>query len=178
MYKILDKLNFPLNDLKVIKEYLEQFNNYQVIEEDIKNYTATIKLLCNDEIFKILFLEISDGKWWSIYRYHKDETKFEQIDILSFDEIREDSYNQVIKYATHVEDESNSYINCAGYSYLNGEFSWSWKHIRTIPVSELSKIQYSKNMNLNEMIFLVDERCNNIIKQETTKNDKVLKLTK
>lgn len=176
MYKLLEKLNFPVHDFDVIKEYLEQFKNYEILEENVNNYTGAIKLLCNDEIFKILFLEISDGKWWSIYRYHNDNSKFEQIDILSFDEIRDNKYNQVIKYSAHFEDENYSYLTCSGHSYLNGEFCNSWKQSRTIPVSELPKVQYSKSMNLTELIIMTDRKCNNIIKEEYVENDKVLKL--
>jgi len=180
MDKIMKSLGFPLKDFEVVCEYLNQFRDCKVIFEDIERDNGEVKVLCNDELITVIFIEISFGKWWSIYRYHSDETKYEQIDIIIFDEIRNSKYNQVIKYSGHIEDDKYSYIICSGHSYLNGQFSSSWQESRIVPIDELSKIQYSKNMNLTELICMTDKNSNNIIKKKELKDVKslVLKLDK
>jgi len=131
-----------------IREYLNQFEDNRIISEDIEDDNGEITILCGDELIKILFIIISDRKWYSIYRYDKDEIKYEQIDFIMFNDIKERGYNKIIKYSGHIEDNKYSYIMCSGFSYLDNDVVKSWRQTRVVPVQELQVIQYCKNQNL------------------------------
>lgn len=170
MEEKIKKLDSSLLEIKSIREYLGQFKNYEVIEEDIQNDNGEINILCEGELIRILFINISKGKWWSIYKYHPDGVKYEQIDVITFDVVKENGYNKIIKYSGHIEDDNYSYITCSCFSYLNDEFVSSWKNTRVVPVQDLMAIQYSKSMNLTELIYMTDKRSSNIVKKDDQKN--------
>lgn len=71
-------------------------------------------------------------------------------------------------------------ITCSNFSYLDDKFIKSWKKTRVVPIQDLCEIQYSKDMNLTELICMTDDKSNNIIKKEEQKDLKtlVLKLEK
>lgn len=178
--EIIKKMDSSLLEISAIEEYLNQFKNYKVICEGAKKDYGRINISCNGELISLLFQNIADGKWWSICRYHSNYVKYEQIDVIIFNIIKEEQYDTVIKYSGHIEDDSYSYITCSCFSYLNNEFVSSWKSTRVVPIQDLMKIQYSKNMNLTELICVTDEENCNIIKKEEQENIKtlVLKLEK
>lgn len=180
MIELMKKLDFPLLEVQPVTEYFRQFEKYKIVNEDIEIDNGEIDVLFEDELIKIIFVEISGGKFWSVYRYHSNGMKYEQIDIVTFDEIKDSEYNSVIKFSGHIEDTNYSYITCSGFSYLNSELIKSWKKTRVVPIQDLHEIQYSKNMNLTELILMTDHKNNNIIKKEEQKNIKtlVLKLEK
>lgn len=180
MIQLLKRLDFPLLEMQPIIEYFKQFENYKIIKEDIESDNGEIHVAFQDEQIKIVYTEISEGKFWSIYRYHSNGMKYEQIDAITFDEIKESGYNKVIKFSGHIEDNKYSYITCSGFSYSNSEIIKSWKKTRAVPIQDLQKIQHSKNMNLTELILMTDHKSNNIIKKEEQKDIKthVLKLGK
>lgn len=153
-----------------------KFKKWQIVNEDIEMDNGKIDILSENELMEIIYIKISKGKWWSIYRYHSDGTKYEQIDLLLFDEIKENGYNRVIKFSGHMEDDNYSYITCSGFSYLDNEFIRSWKQTRVVPIQDLCEIQYSKDMNLTELICMADDKSHNIIKKETQKDIKTLVL--
>lgn len=180
MIQVIKKLDSSLLEIKPIMEYLRQFEKWKIVNEDIEVDNGEINILSENEIIKILYLKITRGKFWSIYRYHLDGTKYEQIDSILFDETKENGYNRVIKFSGHVEDENYSYITCSNFSYLDDKFIKSWKKTRVVPIQDLCEIQYSKDMNLTELICMTDDKSNNIIKKEEQKDLKtlVLKLEK
>ena len=180
MVHLINKLDSSLLDIKLVMNYLNQFQEYQIVVEDIKIGNGEIDILSGSELIKILFIKTTDGKWWSIYRYNSKGIKYEQIDVVIDDESSERGYNVVIKYSVHIEDNSYSYITCSCFSYLNRVFVRSWKQTRMVPIEELSKIQYSKDMNLTELVLMTDHKSNSIIKKDKQEDIKplVLKLEK
>lgn len=130
------------------------------------------------ELMKLVYLDISYAKWWSAYREHPDGTRYEQVDVIIYHEIKDHRYyNRVIKYSSHIEDETFSYISCAGFSCFDEEIVSSWQEKRVVPIEDLSKIQYSKKMNLTELIGMTDDKSSHIIKKESLKNQKMLVLS-
>ena len=75
-----------------------------------------------------------------------------------------------------MEDDNYSYITCSCFSYLDNEFIRSWKKTRVVPIQDLYGIQYSKDMNLTELICMTDNKSSNIIKKEEQKDMKTLVL--
>ena len=176
MIQVIKKLDSSLLEIQPIMEYLREFKKWQIVNEDIEVDNGKIDILSENELIEIIYIKISKGKWWSIYRYHSDGTKYEQIDLLLFDEIKENGYNRVIKFSGHMEDDNYSYITCSGFSYLDNEFIRSWKQTRVVPIQDLCEIQYSKDMNLTELICMADDKSYNIIKKEAQKDIKTLVL--
>ena len=180
MKKLIEKMDSSLLDVDPVMEYLEKFQDYEVVEEDIQKDNGEINLQKGEEFIRIVFLNMSSAKWWSVYRYHLDGTKYEQIDTLLYNEHRDDDgdkYNRIIKYSGHIEDEVYSYITCSGFSYLDDEVVSSWIENRVVPIEDLSKIHYCKNMNLTELIGMTDEKSSHIIKKESLTNAKTLRLS-
>lgn len=178
--KKLDNTSSLLN-IKPIIEYLSAFENYEVLETNIDEEMGNISLLCNGEIIAIYFINVKYARWWSIYKYHEDDTIYEQIDAILFNEKQEASYNRMIKFAGHIEDDNYSYLTVSCYSYLDDKFIRSWKHIRKIKIEDLNLVQYSKHMNLTELISLVDHDMKNIevLERHDSRNTKLkLKLEK
>lgn len=178
--QIIKKIDSSLLENQSIMEYLRQFKEYKIINTDIDEDTSEINIISSNELIKIIYIKISSGKWWSIYRYNSDGMKYEQIDSIFFDEVKKNGYNRIIKFSGHMEDDFNSYITCSCFSFLDNEFISSWKKTRVVPIKDLYEIQYSKDMNLTELIFMTDNKSNNIIKKEEQKDIKtlVLKLEK
>jgi len=171
----IQSIYFSLLDIDVIKEYLERFKYSEIINEDIDEDTAEINISSDNELIKFLFIPVIDGVWMSIYRYHLDGTKYEQIDAINFSTTKDKRYNRVIKYSGHIEDDKYSYIMCSGYFYLDDKIVNSWKHSRVVQREELKLIQYSKDMNLTELICMTDMKSTNIVKKEE-ENPKALVL--
>ena len=180
MIQVIKKLDSSLLDFPPVIEYLRQFEKCEIVNEDIKEDNCEVNISSENELIRIIYLKMSTGKWWSIYRYHSDGIKYEQIDAILFDEIKENKYNKIIKFSGHIEDDTYSYITCSSFSFLNNEVIYSWKETRVVPVQDLYKIQYSKDMNLTELVLMTDNKSQNIIKQENQQGIKtlVLKLEK
>lgn len=173
MEQIIRKLNCPLLENEIIIDYLKQFKNYKLISENITQDDAKICILCNDEIIKIILVNIVNGKFLSIYRYNSNKTKYEQIDVVFYNEL-DNGYDKVIKYSAHIEDSDFSYIVCSGFSYLNDEIVKGWKSSRIVPISDLELIQYCDDMNLTELILMTDMKSQNIVKKDMQDNVKKL----
>ena len=180
LIQVIKKIDSSLLENQTIMEYLKQFKKYKTVNEDIETDNGEINIFSENELIKIIYIKISSGKWWSIYRYHLDGTKYEQIDSILFDEVKENEYNRIIKFSGHVEDDNYSYITCSCGSYLDNKLIRSWKKARVVPIQDLYEIQYSKNMNLTELICMTDAKSNNIIRKEEQRDTKtlVLKLAK
>lgn len=180
MIQVIKKLDISLLDFPPVIEYLRQFEKWEIVNEDIKEDNGEVNILSENELIRIIYLKMSTGKWWSIYRYHSDGIKYEQIDAILFDEIKENKYNKIIKFSGHIEDDTYSYVTCSSFSFFNNEVIHSWKETRVVPVQDLCKIQYSKDMNLTELVLMTDNKSQNIIKQENQQDIKtlVLKLEK
>lgn len=176
MEEQIKMLDASLLEIQPIAKYLKQFKNYKIIKVDIQNDNGEIDILAEDETIKLNFLNMNDAKWWSILRHHPDGTRYEQIDIIIYDEIKDDKYNKIIKYSGHIEDDNYSYIVCSSLSYLNDEIIRSWKKSRVVHIEDLKTIQYCKDMNLAELILMTDKESSNIIKKENLENIKTLKL--
>lgn len=181
MTEEIKKLDEELIKVSEIVSYLEQFSNYEVIKEDLQSDNGEIRLICGKELIILIYLKITNGKWWSIYRYHENGIKYEQIDCIMYDQVKDRKYDQVIKYAGHIEDDSYSYIICSSFVYLNQKLktSLSFKKTRVVPIYDLDKIQYTKNMNLTELIIMADKNSN-VVRKKKEENPKnlVLKLEK
>ena len=180
MIQVIKKLDTSLLDFPPVIEYLRQFEKWEIVNEDIKADNGEVNISSENELIRIIYLKMSTGKWWSIYRYHSDGIKYEQIDAILFDEIKENKYNKIIKFSGHIEDDTYSYITCSSFSFLNNEVIYSWKETRVVLVQDVYKIQYSKDMNLTELVLMTDNKSQNIIKQENQQGIKtlVLKLEK
>ena len=180
MIQVIKKLDTSLLDFLPVIEYLRQFKKWKIVNEDIKKGNGEVNILSEHELIRIIYLKMSAGKWWSIYRYHSNGIKYEQIDAILFDEIKENKYNKIIKFSGHIEDDTYSYVTCSSFSFVNNEVIHSWKETRVVPVQDLCKIQYSKDMNLTELVLMTDNKSQNIIKQENQQDIKtlVLKLEK
>ena len=177
MEKLIEKLDPQVLKVDSIRKYLEQFSEYEVVSEDIEQDNGKIIVRIGKELMKLVYLDISYAKWCSIYREHSDGTRYEQVDVIIYNGIRDHRYNRVIKYSSHVEDEGYSYISCSGFSYLDEEIVSNWQEKRVVPIEDLSKIQYSKKMNLTELIGMTDDNSSHIIKKESLKNQKMLVLS-
>ena len=180
MEEKIKNIMLPLLEEQSISQYWKQFQNYEIINKDIEDDNSEITILCDDELIKILFINISYAKWYSIYRYNKDRVKYEQIDFIMYDEVSGKGYNKIIKYSGHVEDDKYSYIMCSSFGYLNNDIVKSWRKTRVVPIGDLQLIQYSKDQNLTELIIMTDGKSKNIIRKDEQKNLKtlVLKLDK
>jgi len=165
MEKLIEKLDPQVLKVDSIRKYLEQFSEYEVVSKDIEQDNGEIIVRIGKELMKLVYLDISYAKWWSIYREHSDGTRYEQVDVIIYNGIRDHRYNRVIKYSSHVEDEGYSYISCSGFSYLDEEIVSNWQEKRVVPIEDLSKIQYSKKMNLTELIGMTDDNSSHIIKK-------------
>ncbi len=175
MIQLIKKLDSSLLEVQPILEYLSQFREYIIASEDVEVDNGEIDILSEGELIKIMFMEINEGKWWSIYRYHSDGMRYEQIDAMIYNRIKEKGYNRVIKFSGHLEDDDYSYITCSGFSLLNNEVVESWKEYRVVPIHDLPKIQYSKSMNLTELICMTDDKSSHILRKENEKNIRVCK---
>lgn len=180
MIQFIEKLNSSLLKVEIVMEYLSQFQNCILVNEDIQYNNGEIHLLSGNEIIKITYVKIIDGNWWSIYRYNEKGIKYEQVDVIIYNNIQKNGHNIVIKFSGHIEDEDYSYLTCSRFSFLDSNFLRSWKNTRVVTLQELPKIQYSNDMNLTELIFMADKVSNNIIKEEKHKNIKplILRLSK
>ena len=114
-------------------------------------------------------------KLWTISTYHLNGFKYEQIDVLIYDKLKES--NLTIKYNSHLEDNKYSYLNSCEYICLDDNILKSWQEKRTVLVNELDEILYNEKMNLNELIMLCDMK-NKAIKKESLKDLLVLKLSR
>jgi len=180
MIQLIKKIDSSLLGIQPIVEYLRQFEKCEIINEDIEVDNSEINILFENELIKILYIKISMGRWLSIYRYHSDGMKYEQTDLMLFDETKKNEYNSIIKFSGHVEDDNYSYITCSCFSYLDNYLIRGWRQARVVPVQDLCEIQYSKDMNLTELICMTDDKSKNIIKKEEQGDIKtlVLKLEK
>lgn len=176
MISLIKTIDPSLLEIQSVFEYLSQFEGYIIKSKDIEPNTGEISAFSKNDFVKIVFLTIIGGKWWSIYRYHSDGTKYEQVDVIMYDEIKKDGYNNVIKFSGHQEDDNCSYITCLGVSLLNNKIIKSWKQYRVVPVQDLPIIQYVKSMNLTELILMTDDKSSDILKKEEEHNLKKLVL--
>jgi len=175
MEDIKKKLDSSILEIGIINEYLKQFEDYKLIYEDIDNNCGEIHISCKDELIKLFLIDISNGKFFSIYRYHSNGVKYEQVDVVIYNDITHNC-DRVIKYSGHVETNDFSYIVCSGFSYLNDKVVKSWKQTRIVPVEDLELIQYSNDMNLTELILMTDRKSSNIIVKNELKNVKKIEL--
>lgn len=177
MKKLIERLNPQVLKVDSVAKHLEQFKEYEVVNEDIQRDNGEIIVRIGEELMRLVFLDMSHAKWWSIYREHPDGIRYEQIDVLIYNETRDHKYNRVIKYSSHIEDEISSYISCSSFLCLDDEVVSSWQEKRVVPIEDLSKIQYSKHMNLTELIRMTDDKSSHIIKKESLKDGKTLILS-
>ena len=175
--RLIEKLDSAVLRVDFITNYLEQFKDYEIIYEEIEEGNGEIVVHTDNDIIKLVFLDIGYAKWWTVYRMHSDGTRYEQVDTLLYNGDLDRNYNCLIKYSAHMEDQRYSYIRCSGHSYLDDQLVQSWQENRVVPVEDLSKIQYCKNMNLTELIGMTDEKSSHIIKKESLKNVKTLVLS-
>ena len=96
----IDKIDTSLLKIKVIKEYIEKIINYELISFDISN--GEVKFLLPYNILEIKYQDLSYTKLWTISTYHLNGFKYEQIDVLIYDKLKES--NLTIKYNSHLED--------------------------------------------------------------------------
>ncbi len=179
METIIKKLNPSLIDIEPVMEYLRQFHKFKITNEDINDTDGEIVLQGQEDKIKIVFVKIEDNKWWSIYRFHSNGIKYEQIDVMIYNQTQPKGHNRIIKYSGHIEENNYSHIMVSSYSYLNDEFVRSRKKVRVVPVEDLEKIQYCEDMNLTELIFMTDKKSSNIIEKEYEENNPLeLKLKK
>ncbi len=176
MIEVIKKLDSSLLEIQPMIDYLRQFEKGKIVSEEIETDNGEVKMLCEEEFIRIIFLKITYGTWWSFYRYHFDGTKYEQVDAILYDKPKENGCNRNIKFSGHIEDNDYSYITCSSFCYFNSDLLWSWKQTRVVPIQDLCKIQYSKSMNLTELVCMTDAKSSNIIKKKEQKNLKVLDL--
>lgn len=79
MIQVIKKLDTSLLDFPPVIEYLRQFEKWEIVNEDIKADNGEVNISSENELIRIIYLKMSTGKWWSIYRYHSDGIKYEQI---------------------------------------------------------------------------------------------------
>ena len=168
----IDKIDTSLLKVKIIKEYIEKIINYELISFDDN---GEVKFLLPYNILEIKYQDLSYTKLWTISKYHLNGFKYEQIDVLIYDKLKES--NLTIKYNSHLEDNEYSYLTSSEYICLDDNILKSWKEKRTILVNELDEILYNERMNLNELIMLCDMK-NKAIKKESLKDLAVLKLSR
>lgn len=174
MRQLIKKLDSSLLEIYPIVEYLSQFEEYTVENENIEKDSGEIIISSENELLNIIFMKIADRKLWNIYRYHQDGIKYQQIDVIIYDKIQKKEYNRVIKFSEHIEDDDYSYITCSCFSLLNDEIIKSWRKHRVVSIQDLPKIQYSKNMSLTELLCMSDDKNIHFIKKEEQKDVKRL----
>ena len=171
----IDKIDTSLLKVKIIKEYIEKIINYELISFDYNKDNGEVKFLLPYNILEIKYQDLSYTKLWTISKYHLNGFKYEQIDVLIYDKLKES--NLTIKYNSHLEDNEYSYLTSSEYICLDDNILKSWEEKRTILVNELDEILYNEKMNLNELIMLCDMK-NKAIKKESLKDLSVLKLSR
>lgn len=176
MIEIIKSLDSSLLEVEALKEYLQKFEKYEILNQTLESDNGEINILYDNESIKLIFINISNGKWWSIYRYHSDGTKYEQIDIMTYEKAKERGHNRVIKYSGHIENICRSYIVCSAYTYLGSKFIGGWKETRIIPIQDLTEIQYCNDMNLTELVFMADKKSNSVISKNSSDNEKTMVL--
>ena len=70
MIQVIKKLDTSLLDFPPVIEYLRQFEKWEIVNEDIKADNGEVNISSENELIRIIYLKMSTGKWWSIYRYH------------------------------------------------------------------------------------------------------------
>lgn len=176
MEDFIKKFDASLLEVKLVLEYLKQFKNYTIETEIIEQDNGEINIISFNESVQIVFIKITNAKWWSIYRFYKDGTKYEQVDVIQYDETKDDGYNIIIKFSGHLEDDVYSYITCSSFYLLNNEVLKGWKKYRVVPKECLDQIQYCKSMNLTELILMTNRVSERIIKADEQNNIKTLSL--
>ena len=171
----INKIDTSLLEIKVIKDYLEKIIDYKLISFDYNKDNGRVKLLLPLEILEINYKDLSYIKMWTISKYHLNGVKFEQVDVLIYEKLKES--NLVIRYNSHLEDNEYSYLNSCEYICLDEHLLKSWEEKRIILASELNDILYNEKMNLNELVMLCDMK-NKAIKKESLKDLAVLKLSR
>ena len=175
MNECIEKIDTSLLKIKVINEYLEKIDNYKLIYFNYNEENGNIKFLLPNSVLEINYRDLSYTKLWTISKYHLNGFKYEQIDVLIYDKLKES--NLTIKYNSHLEDNEYSYLTSSEYICLDDNILKSWEEKRTIFVNELDEILYNEKMNLNELIMLCDMK-NKAIKKESLKDLAVLKLSR
>ena len=175
MNEYINKIDTSLLQIKIIKEYLEKINKFQLISFTYNEDEGNIKFLLPYNILEFNYRDLSYTKVWTISKYYLNGIKYEQIDALIYNKIKDS--NLVIKYNSHLEDNNYSYLTSCGYTFLDEDMLNSWQEKRTILINELDEILYNKEMNLNELIMLCDLK-NKAIKKESLKDLSILKLSK
>ena len=69
MVQAIKKLDSSLLDFPPVIEYLRQFEKCEIVNEDIKEDNGEVNISSESELIRIIYLKMSTGKWWSIYRY-------------------------------------------------------------------------------------------------------------
>ncbi len=167
----INKIDTSLLKIEVIKDYIEKIINYELISFD---YNGEVKFLLPYSILEIKYQDLSYIKLWTLSTYHINGFKYEQIDVLIYDKLRES--NLTIKYNSHLEDNEYSYLTSKEYICLDNNILKSWEEKRIILASELKEILYNDKMNLNELVMLCYK--NKAIKKESFKDLPVLKLSR
>ncbi len=175
MNEYINKIDTSLLQINAIKEYLENFDNYKLISFNYNLDNGNVKFLLPYNILEINYRDLSYAKLWTISKYYLNGVKFEQVDVLIYNELKES--NLVIRYNNHIEDNEYSYLTSCGYTCLDGNLLKSWQENRMILASELNEILYNNKMNLNELVMLCDMK-NKAIKKESLKDLPVLKLSR
>ena len=175
MNEYINKIDTSLLQINVIKEYLKNISQYELISFNYNLDNGNVKFLLPFNILEINYCDLSYVKLWTISKYHLNGVKYEQVDVLIYNELKES--NLVIKYNCHEEDYKYSYLTSCGYTCLNGNLLKSWQENRMILASELNEILYNDKMNLNELVMLCDMK-NKALKKESLKDLPVLKLSR
>lgn len=176
--KKYDIVNFEpfiecINELEKLEyTFISVKEEYDWIEEWYEGY---------DHSLEILTFKDKEKEWISIYKFHDQDERFEQIEFMIFNEnycksYHQQDYNCVVYYAAHFEDEQYTRMVCSGYTYKDSKLIKGWRELRKFDVNDLDKVMYSKSMNLKELTIMADDKITEFCEVISLKKEEVKEL--
>lgn len=179
MFTIFNTPKYQAAQFTPFIEYMHILQNSSYIEQEYQHSSGfdevNLRFPKGEKII-ILGSQEKGYEWITIYKIDANGNKYEQIEFMLYKESRRQNYKRAIIYSSNFEDSSFSYLSYSRYFYQGNELIKGVEEKRKINVDELSKIFYSKSMNLTELIFLADEKIFEFYEVKTLKGRKVTEL--
>ncbi len=162
MLKIFKDKNYEATNFSPFIYYLNilEESGYNTMSYLSEKDSDKIVLTYDNEKIEILGKKTREYEWICIYKFNANNEKYEQIEFMIYlpSSNTLEKHNRIIKYAAHLEDELYSRLVWSSFYYKDNEYLKGKRELRKITVEDLSKIFYSKTMNLSELVTLADSK--------------------